>query len=453
MIIDLEEEKDVCFGANIKVIGVGGAGGNAVSSMVQSDDFGKVDFVLANTDNQALAGSAVEKTIQLGSKITKGLGAGSNPDVGRRAAEEDIEAIAHEIQDCDILFLTGGLGGGTGSGALPVFAQIAKEMGVLSVAIVTKPFKFEGKRRMRHAQEAIEQLEQTVDTLIVVPNQKLLELADPKISMLDAFSLSNSVLKQAIKGISDIITCPGHINVDFADVRSVMQGMGLALMGTGRAEGEGRAEQAALKAISSQLLEDVSIFGAQGVLINITGNTDLGLHEINEAASVVYDMVSEDANIILGSVIDPDIGNELMVTVIATGFAHMQEKNAVDKPAVAQQTVSQTTAVAYSPPGPEQVAAPVEQKEYKVAEKVTVAQVVEKVKRGAVQADTAEAVVAEQEVVSLVKQEVGADETNKQQVSLIRALPQPESALSLDLSDLDTPAFLRKKAKQQAEKK
>lgn len=315
----VEEEKER-VGACLKVIGVGGGGGNAVTSMSSCAEMGMVEFMIANTDAQALDSSEVGNKIQLGNKITKGLGAGSNPDVGRRSAEEDLDVVCSYIKGADILFLTAGMGGGTGSGALPVIANAAREMGVLTVAIVTKPFVFEGRRRMRHAEDAINHLKESVDTLLVVPNQKLLEAVDPKISMLDAFALSNDVLKQAIKGISDIIVKPGHINVDFADVRSIMKDMGLALMGVGRKEGEDRAREAALQAINSPLLEDVSIEGARGVLINITGNTDLGLHEINEAAEVVYDLVSEDANIILGSVIDQDMGGEIMVTVIATGF-------------------------------------------------------------------------------------------------------------------------------------
>lgn len=323
----VEEERETRVrGACLKVIGIGGGGGNAVNSMAQSNDM-DIEFIIANTDAQALNMSPVEKKVQLGDKITKGLGAGSNPDVGRRAAEEDLDVVGKLIDGADILFLTAGMGGGTGSGALPVIAQAAREQGILTVAIVTKPFMFEGKRRMKHADEAIKHLKQSVDTLLVVPNQKLLETVDPKISMLDAFALSNDVLKQAIKGISDIITKPGHINVDFADVRSIMKDMGMALMGIGRMEGENRAREAALKAISSPLLEEISIEGARGVLINITGNTDLGLHEINEAAEVVYDLVSDDANIILGSVIDVEMGNEIMVTVIATGFEAAQDKH------------------------------------------------------------------------------------------------------------------------------
>ncbi|MCK4651193.1 cell division protein FtsZ [Candidatus Babeliales bacterium] len=315
-----EEENKIKLGACLKVVGIGGAGGNAVNSMIGGNELETVDFVVANTDAQALSLSNAAIKIQLGAKITKGLGAGSNPDIGRRAAEEDLDAILGKISGSDILFLTAGLGGGTGSGALPVISKAAKEQGILTVAIVTTPFSFEGRRRLNHAQEAIESLKECVDTLIVIPNQKLLEISDPKISMLEAFAFSDDVLKKAVKGISDIITKAGHINVDFADVREIMKDMGMAIMGTGIAEGEDRARQAALNAISSPLLEDISINGAKGVLINITGNTDLGLQEINEAASLIHEMVSKDAEIILGSVIDQNIGNQIMVTVIATGF-------------------------------------------------------------------------------------------------------------------------------------
>lgn len=329
MLIFEEEKKELKLGARIKVLGLGGAGGNAINSMIMSEELPNVDYMIANTDAQALENSIAPVRIQLGTKITKGLGAGANPDIGRRAAEEELETIAHEIKQADILFLACGLGGGTGSGSLPVIAALAKEMGVLTVAVVTKPFSFEGKRRCMIAEEAINQLRKTVDTLLIVPNQRLLEIADAKISMLNAFALSNDVLKQAIKGISDIITKPGHINVDFADVRAIMKNMGMALMGTGRARGEGRGEEAARKAISSPLLENLSIKGAKGVLINISGNMDLGLYEINEAASLVYDLVNPDANIILGSVIDPSMGDEIMVTVIATGFEEQKAEAAI----------------------------------------------------------------------------------------------------------------------------
>jgi cell division protein FtsZ len=314
------EEESKNLGASLKVIGIGGGGGNAVNSMISSGELDGVNFVVANTDAQSLDNSPAEQKVQLGAKITRGLGAGSNPDVGRRAAEEDLDTVLQHISDADILFLTSGLGGGTGSGSMPVIAKAAREAGVLSVAVVTKPFEFEGLKRMRQAEEAIENLQGLVDTLIIVPNQKLLEVVEPSISMLDAFAMSNEILKQGIKGIADIITKPGHINVDFADVRSVMKDMGRAIMGTGRCSGEQRAKEAVTKAINSPLLENVSIEGARGVLINITGNSDLGLHEIHEAVKVVYDLVSKDANIILGSVIDPNMGDEIMVTVIATGF-------------------------------------------------------------------------------------------------------------------------------------
>ena len=262
--LSVEEEQKQQFGACLKVLGIGGAGGNAVNSMIATADIERVEFITANTDAQALDKSSAQTKIQLGAKITKGLGAGSNPDIGRRAAEEDMEKIIQHAEQADILFLTAGLGGGTGSGSLPVIAQAAREMGVLTIAIVTKPFVFEGKRRMAIAEEAVENIKEAVDTLIVVPNQRLLEIADDKISMLDAFALSNDILKQAIKGISDIIIKSGHINVDFADVRTIMKDMGIALMGTGRASGQDRAKKAALAAITSPLLENVNIQGCQG---------------------------------------------------------------------------------------------------------------------------------------------------------------------------------------------
>lgn len=326
--LNVEQELKVVSNASIKVMGVGGAGGNAINSMIQAGDIEEVTYIVANTDAQALNLSQASEKIQLGSKITKGLGAGSNPEVGRRAAEESIEDIINAITDADILFLAAGLGGGTGSGALPVIAAAAKEQGILTVAIITKPFLFEGKRRLSYAEHAVEQLCSVVDTYIVVPNQKLLAVADPKVSMMDAFTLSNNVLHQAIKGISDIIIKTGLINVDFADVRAVMKDMGRAIMGTAQCKGEDRAAKAALSAINSPLLENINIGGASGILINITGNSDLGLHEINDAAQVVYDMVREDANIILGSVIDPSINDEVMVTVIATGFNEKKEDTA-----------------------------------------------------------------------------------------------------------------------------
>jgi cell division protein FtsZ len=322
----LEEEKITNLGATIKVMGIGGAGSNAVNSMVNSAEFQSVEFIVSNTDLQALQLSPAPNKIQLGAKITKGLGAGSNPDLGRRAAEEDFDAISQHIMNTDILFLTAGLGGGTGTGALPVIANAAKELGILTVVVVTKPFSFEGKRRAKHAEEAIESLRESIDTLIVIPNQRLLEISEPNISMLDAFSKSNDILKQAIKGIVDIITKAGHINVDFADVRAIMKDAGMAIMGTGRASGENRAEQAALAAINSPLIENSSIAGARGILINITGNVDLGLQEISQATTLISQNASDDANIILGSAIDATLKDEIVITVIATGFQRATPK-------------------------------------------------------------------------------------------------------------------------------
>jgi cell division protein FtsZ len=305
---------------SIKVIGVGGAGGNAVNSIIESGCHG-IGFVVANTDAQALEFSKAQHKIQIGVKSTKGLGAGANPEMGKRAAEEDLDKVMDAVSGADIVFIVGGMGGGTGSGGLPVIARALRDKGVLVIAIVTRPFLFEGKRRSAIADEAIQRLKQDVDTLIVIPNQKLLEVVDQHVSMIDAFAMINEgILSQSVRGLSDIITRPGHINVDYADIRTIMKDRGLAVMGTGKASGKGRARQAALEAISSPLLENMSVEGAHGVLCNITGGKGLGLHEISEAASVVYEQAHEDANIIIGSVIDDSLQDEVIVTIIATDF-------------------------------------------------------------------------------------------------------------------------------------
>ncbi len=304
---------------SIKVIGVGGAGGNTVNSLV-SAGCEHIECIVANTDGQALEVSKARHKIQLGVKATKGLGTGANPELGKRAAEEDLDKIIEAIGTADIVFLTAGMGGGTGSGALPVIARALTKEGILTIALVTKPFSFEGKRRAQIAEKAIECLKKEVDSLIVIPNQRLLEIVDTEVSMVQAFSLINDMLGNSVKGIADIITKPGYINVDFADVKAIMKGMGLSIMGTGRAAGEERAKQAALAAISSPLLENMSIHGARGVLLNITGSSNLRLHEISDAASIIYEQVAEDAHIILGSVIDDSMGNDVLITVIATGF-------------------------------------------------------------------------------------------------------------------------------------
>ncbi|HJM68721.1 MAG TPA: cell division protein FtsZ [Candidatus Babeliales bacterium] len=315
-----EEKKEIQPLARIMVVGVGGAGNNIVNSMIESN-VKDIEYIVANTDAQALQHSKAETKIQLGVKLTKGLGSGANPDVGRRAAEEDLDKVMESVKDADIVFLTGGMGGGTGSGALAVVAKALREQGILTISIVTKPFIFEGKRRSRIAEEAVAELKKQVDTLLILPNQKLLDIAGEDVSMLDAFSMINEVLNQSVRGISEIITKPGHINVDFADLKTIIKDMGLAVMGTGKASGPDRAKEAAIDAISSPLLENMSIQGARGVLLNIIGGPSLKLHEINEAASIVYEQAAEDANIILGSVINPDMDQEVAVTIVATGFS------------------------------------------------------------------------------------------------------------------------------------
>jgi cell division protein FtsZ len=305
--------------AKILVIGVGGGGGNAVNTMI-SGNLDGVEFVVANTDMQALEANMAPHKIQLGNALTKGLGAGANPEIGRRSAEESMQSIADLIAGADMVFVTAGMGGGTGTGAAPVIAQIARDCGALTVGVVTKPFGFEGKKRAKQAVEGIERLGAAVDTLIVIPNNRLLALVGQNTSMVEAFRKADSVLLNAVQGISDLMTVPGLINVDFADVRTIMAGMGRALMGTGVGEGKRRATEAAETAISSPLLEDVSIEGATGILINITGGPDLTLHEVNEASSLIQNAAHEDANIIFGSVIDPNLSDEVRITVIATGF-------------------------------------------------------------------------------------------------------------------------------------
>jgi len=305
--------------AKILVIGVGGGGGNAVNTMI-SGNLDGVEFVVANTDLQALEANMAPHKIALGNTLTKGLGAGANPEVGRRAAEESMQQIADLISGADMVFVTAGMGGGTGTGAAPVIAQIARDCGALTVGVVTKPFGFEGKKRSKQAVEGIEKLSASVDTLLVIPNNRLLALVGAQTSMVEAFRKADSVLLNAVQGISDLMTVPGLVNVDFADVRTIMKDMGRALMGSGIGTGKRRAQEAAEMAISSPLLEDVNIEGATGILINITGGPDLTLHEVNEASSLIEAAAHEDANIIFGSVIDPNLSEEIRITVIATGF-------------------------------------------------------------------------------------------------------------------------------------
>jgi len=311
--------------AKLKVIGCGGAGGNAVNRMIGAGLRG-VEFISANTDVQALNQSLAPTRLQIGAQTTRGLGSGGDPSQGRKSAEEDEQIIADALADSDMVFITAGMGGGTGTGSAPVVARLAKQTGALTVAVVTKPFAFEGRRRMRQAEEGLAELRAEVDTLIVIPNERLLAVVDKGTSLTDAFSVCDEVLLKATKGISDLVTVPGLVNLDFADVKAVMSNRGNALMGTGRATGPNRAVEASQAAVSSPLLEDVSITGAEGVLVNITGGRDLTLHEVNEAASVVVGAAGEEANVIFGSVIDPNLDGEIVITVIATGFGHAEPR-------------------------------------------------------------------------------------------------------------------------------
>ena len=306
--------------ANIKVIGVGGGGNNAVNRMVDNQIKG-VQFLAVNTENQVLELSKADVTIQIGEKVTKGLGAGANPQIGEEAAQESREEITKALEGADMVFVTAGMGGGTGTGAAPIVAECAKEVGALTVGVVTKPFAFEGKRRRAAAEKGIEFLTQKVDTIIVIPNDKLLQVVDKKCSVSDAFSKADEVLRQGIKGISDLIQIPGLINLDFADVKTIMTNQGEALMGIGEGTGENRAADAAKMAINSRLLE-TSIDGAKGILLNISGSSDLGIFEVNEAAQIISDAADPDANIIFGSVIDESLGDKVQVTVVATGFGN-----------------------------------------------------------------------------------------------------------------------------------
>jgi cell division protein FtsZ len=325
----VETEERSVQKAKIKVIGIGGGGTNAVNNMIQSDLRG-VDFISANTDAQSLASSLANIRLQLGSGSTGGLGAGANPEIGRQATLEDAEKIRQELEGSNMVFITAGMGGGTGTGGAPILAQISKELGALTVAVVTKPFHFEGQKRLKQAEEGIRELRQVVDTLITIPNDRLISLATKKASFLEMLKKADDVLLYAVKGISDLITIPGLINLDFADVRTIMAEMGVALMGTGLASGENRALEAAQKAISSPLLEDITIAGARAVLMNITASSTLGFEEVTEASSLIQKEVHEEANIIWGTAIDESMGDELRITVIATGINSKDDRVMVD---------------------------------------------------------------------------------------------------------------------------
>src|SRR5579885_1345401 len=426
-------------GARIKVLGIGGAGGNTVNSIIDSG-CEEIECIVANTDAQALEHSKAPHKVQIGLKATKGLGTGANPELGQRSAEEDLDKIMAAIGQADIVFLTGGMGGGTGSGALPVVARALKDHGILAIAVVTKPFTFEGKRRARVAQEALDLLKESVDTLIVIPNQKLLDVVDQNVSMLDAFSMINEVLNHSVKGISNIITKPGHINVDFADVRTIMKDMGLAVLGTGRASGSDRAWLAAEQAISSPLLENMSIDGARAVLLNITGGASLGLHEISQAASVIYEKADEDGNIILGSVIDPSMGDEVSVTIIATGLNHRLDKAKEEAEAVIAHARDEAAAIAKA------------HEEAKAIAELHMAQELQKIEAAKKQAEalvsellTAQEAAKKEQARIIEEQEMAAllAAQEAEQLEAAIAAELEEKAL-VDNDDLDVPAFMRK---------
>jgi cell division protein FtsZ len=323
------EEEDHCQKPKIRVLGIGGGGNNAINNMIRSQLTG-VEFIAANTDLQALSSSLADEHLQLGTTLTKGLGAGANPEVGRNATLEDTEKIREVLEGSDMVFITAGMGGGTGTGGAPIVAQVCKELGVLTVAVVTKPFHFEGLKRLKQAEEGIKELRKVVDTLITIPNDRLIALATKKATFLEMLQKADDVLLYAVKGISDLIIVPGLINLDFADVKSIMSEMGIALMGTGVASGENRALEAAQRAISSPLLEDISIAGARAVLMNITASSGLGFEEVTEASTLIRKEVHEEANIIWGTAIDDNMNEELRVTVVATGISPKEEKVVLD---------------------------------------------------------------------------------------------------------------------------
>lgn len=357
-----ELEMDRTNSAKLKVIGCGGAGGNAVNRMIGAGLRG-VEFIVANTDTQALAQSLAPTRLQIGAVTTRGLGSGGDPSTGRRSAEEDEAVLLDALQGSDMVFITAGMGGGTGTGSAPVVARLARQAGALTVAVVSKPFMFEGRKRMQQAEQGLAELRAEVDTLLVIPNERLLSVVDKSTPLSDAFAVADNVLLQATKGISELVTVPGLVNLDFADVKSIMACRGNALMGSGRASGPNRAAEAASQAVASPLLEDVSIHGAEGVLVNITGGRDLSLFEVNEAAQVVTQAAGEDANVIFGAVIDPSLEGELLITVVATGFG-VQSARGTRTLATPRAAVATTSGTATLAPVAEPVAATGEPSEY-----------------------------------------------------------------------------------------
>jgi len=436
-----EFEENLAQNAKIKVIGVGGGGGNAVNTMIRSELDG-VEFIAANTDVQALKYSEASVKLQIGGEVTKGLGAGANPDIGKQSALDDEGHIAEVLSGADMVFITCGMGGGTGTGAAPVIARIAKELGALTVGVVTRPFAFEGRKRSKHADIGVMELQENVDTLITIPNEKLLAVAGKETPMLDTFKMADEVLLQAVKGISDLITIPGLINLDFADVRTIMGEMGMALMGTGVGEKENRAMEAAQKAISSPLLENISINGATGIIINITGPSDMTLFEVNEASKMVQQEAHEDANIIFGAVIDEKLQDKLRVTVIATGFNKPAKKVAI-APATtlpkyknAATSISQAAANPTVSPGRVIRPAPVES-----AKQPQAATPVSRVEAsGATGPSRVAPMETQLQQIDLMESQPG------QRVSELKRLVAEIGVVDMSQDEYDIPTFLRKQA-------
>ena len=397
--------------ARIKVVGVGGAGCNAVNTMI-ANNLDRVDFIAANTDIQALAANRATLKLQIGQSLTRGLGAGANPEMGRQAAQESRDDLARALEGADMVFVTAGMGGGTGTGAAPVVADIAKSLGALTVGVVTKPFIFEGNRRRKAAEQGLQELKAAVDTLITIPNQRLLTLSSEPMPLLDTFKKADEVLLNAVQGISDLIQYHGYINVDFADVKTIMSEQGLALMGTGRANGDKRALRAMEMAISSPLLEDVSIDGARGLLINITGGRDITLQEVNDAVSMAHDAADPEANIIFGSLIDDNIHDEVKITIIATGFVTREQRTQRISPERVQVAVPSAARMLASTPA---------------------------------RANDVASVLPREEMATLVPQKVGARTLSAEhKIPVPARVAQREGSLPLDEDQFDIPTFLRR---------
>ena len=446
-----KEAQKMDLGAKIIVIGVGGGGCNAVNTMIRSGLNG-VEYIVANTDAQALNASLAPTKIQLGIEVTKGLGAGANPEIGRKAALEEYEKLSEVLDGADMVFVTAGMGGGTGTGAAPVIAKLAKEMGALTVGVVTKPFVFEGKKRFRQAEHGLSSLENEVDSLIVIPNQRLLLIAGESLSLIDTFKKADEVLLNAVRGISDLINNTGHINADFADVKTVMGNKGMALMGTGVAVGSDRAIKAAKEAISSPLLEDISINGATGIIINITGNESLTMHETNEAVSLIMEAADEEAEIIFGTVIDDSMGEDLKVTVVATGLG-IQKNAQVSSVAPVAQQARVTESPVEVRAQEEKPSVQITRHEQKGSEESVASSLQDSIKAAAHKyseiSQSAESPLPEKRVhtESRTSQAAEASENRKESLGKVRSIAEKLGFISFDEEELDTPTYLRRETK------